>query len=225
MSRAARSPPACGPECCRGRSSGPSTSSWSSRRRVEGTSLTDGMVVSADTSERTVRLMDAFDSIERILTAADPAQLDAALSNLAHALDGHGDDLGRFVRRADRFVGVAEAHEDTFYRDLELLDDALRRRRTSSPHARRCASGLGHDRAHRGGETARHRRARHRLDRARRRLTDPARPRGTASSGCSGRPVRPWPRSVPAPAPSTHSCRGHPSCFTTARRASMARGS
>lgn len=88
--------------------------------------LHDGMVVRADTSKRTVRLMDAFDSIERILVAVDPSQLDAAVSNLARALDGHGDDLGRFIRRADRFVGVMADHEGAFYRDLELLDETLR---------------------------------------------------------------------------------------------------
>jgi phospholipid/cholesterol/gamma-HCH transport system substrate-binding protein len=94
-------------------------------QRDTGDALTDGTVVRADTSEHTVRLMDAFDTVRRILVAVDPAQLDAALSELAHALDGHGDDLGRFIRSADRFVGVMAAHEDTFYRDLELLDLTL----------------------------------------------------------------------------------------------------
>lgn len=94
-------------------------------RRTAGATLSDGAVVRADTSEHTVRLMDAFDSVERILSSVDPARLDAAVSNLAHALDGNGDDLGRFIRRADRFVGVMAAHEETFYRDLELLDDTL----------------------------------------------------------------------------------------------------
>lgn len=87
--------------------------------------LSDGEVVEADTSSETVRLMDAFAAVERILSALDPAQVDAALSNLARALDGHGDDLHRFIRRADRFMGVMAAHEDTFYEDLDLLDSVL----------------------------------------------------------------------------------------------------
>ena len=94
--------------------------------RDTATALSEGDLVGADTSTETVRLMDAFDAVERILTALDPAQVDAALSNLARALDGHGDDLHRFIRRADRFVGVMAAHEDTFYEDLDLLDQTLR---------------------------------------------------------------------------------------------------
>jgi phospholipid/cholesterol/gamma-HCH transport system substrate-binding protein len=94
-------------------------------RHGAGEPLADGAVVRADTSAHTVRLMDAFETVERVLRSVDPAQLDAALSDLAQALDGRGDDLGRFIRRADRYVGVLAAHEDTFYRDLELLDSAL----------------------------------------------------------------------------------------------------
>jgi virulence factor Mce-like protein len=94
-------------------------------RRPTGTSIAAGDVVRADTSRATVRLMGAFDAIERLLVAVDPAQLDLAISNLAQALDGRGDDLGGFVRRADRLVGAMATHEPTFYRDLALLDQAL----------------------------------------------------------------------------------------------------
>lgn len=87
--------------------------------------LKAGDVISADTSSATVRLMDTFDATQRVLGAIDPASMDEALSQLATALDGRGEDLRAFIGRADRLVSRATAAEPTFYADLALISRNL----------------------------------------------------------------------------------------------------
>jgi virulence factor Mce-like protein len=86
-----------------------------------GPALAAGDEIPADTSAATVRLMDTFAAAQRVFGAVDPATLDAALSQLATALDGHGRDLRAFIGRADRFLRTVAANEPTFYADLDLL--------------------------------------------------------------------------------------------------------
>lgn len=83
--------------------------------------IADGAVIPADRSARTLRLMDTFSATQRLLVAVDPARLDAAISQLSAALDGRGDDLGRFVKEADLLLAAWSPHEETFYEDLELI--------------------------------------------------------------------------------------------------------
>lgn len=83
--------------------------------------LADGAVIPADRSAGTLRLMDTFDATQRLLVAVDPARLDAAVSELAEALDGRGASLAGFAADADRILGRWAEREPTFYRDLGLL--------------------------------------------------------------------------------------------------------
>ncbi|WP_121258868.1 MCE family protein [Nocardioides ferulae] len=83
--------------------------------------LSDGAVIPADTSARTLRLMDTFTATQGLLAAIDPAQVDAAVSQLARALDGRGDDLGRLLEDADRLLGTWARNEPAFLRNLDLL--------------------------------------------------------------------------------------------------------
>ncbi len=83
--------------------------------------IADGASIPADRSAETLRLMDTFAATQRLLGAVDPARLDAAISQLATALDGRGDDLARFVVDADDFLATWAQHEPAFYRDLDLL--------------------------------------------------------------------------------------------------------
>ncbi|CAM3307327.1 MCE family protein [Nocardioides dubius] len=87
-------------------------------------SLDAGSTIPADTSRATLRLMDTFTAAQRLLVAIDPADLDAALSQLAASLDGRGDDLGAFIRDADALVDSWRGVAPTFHRDVALLAEA-----------------------------------------------------------------------------------------------------
>ncbi|MFS3130154.1 MCE family protein [Nocardioides sp. Bht2] len=86
--------------------------------------LRAGGRIPADTSRRTVRLMDTFTAAQRLLVAIDPADLDAALSQLAASLEGRGDDLGAFISDAGTMLDSWQKVAPTFHRDLALLADA-----------------------------------------------------------------------------------------------------
>ncbi|MDT0202017.1 MCE family protein [Nocardioides sp. AE5] len=87
--------------------------------------IAENAVVPADTSTETLRLMDTLSAAQRLLVAIDPAKLDTAISQLADALDGRGADLATFFDDANQLLASWSAHEDLFYRDLELLHDNL----------------------------------------------------------------------------------------------------
>ncbi|GGO93928.1 hypothetical protein GCM10011584_33760 [Nocardioides phosphati] len=90
-----------------------------------GASIKDGDVLQADTSDESIRLMDTFSALYRIIDAVDPAAVDMAMSQLAGALDGRGDDLRRGVLRISKLVDDSSGVEPTFYRDLDLLSRNL----------------------------------------------------------------------------------------------------
>jgi phospholipid/cholesterol/gamma-HCH transport system substrate-binding protein len=90
-----------------------------------GSSVRDGEVLAADTSEETVRLMDTFSSLYRVIDQIDPVTLDKAVTQLAEALDGRGDDLNGDVRRVTALVRDYAGAEPTFYRDLDHLTSNL----------------------------------------------------------------------------------------------------
>lgn len=87
--------------------------------------LTDGAVVAADTSRESLRLMDTFSALHRVISAVDPAAVDLALSQLAGALDGRGDDLRVAISKVSKLVEDHREVEPTFYRDLSYLSENL----------------------------------------------------------------------------------------------------
>ena len=66
--------------------------------------LRDGQLVAADTSPAATSLQTALSDAYTLLTSVHPAQLDAALSALAGALDGQGPRLGDLVTKADDYL-------------------------------------------------------------------------------------------------------------------------
>ncbi|WP_163506953.1 MCE family protein [Fodinicola acaciae] len=63
--------------------------------------LRDGSILRADMSAETIQLYQAFNRIYDLLTALQPAQLDAALTAVADAVRGRGDDLGTTIAELD----------------------------------------------------------------------------------------------------------------------------
>ncbi|TIC87929.1 MCE family protein [Nocardioides sp. GY 10113] len=86
--------------------------------------LTDGDIVAADTSRATLRLMDTFETTQRLLASIDPGAWDEALSQLAAALDGRGRDLRRMIRDGDDFLARWAALEPRVFGSLDLAAEA-----------------------------------------------------------------------------------------------------
>ena len=72
--------------------------------RPAATRLQDGALVAADRNPATEGLQTALANAYTLLTAVHPAQLDAALSALATALQGQGHEVGRLIDDADDFL-------------------------------------------------------------------------------------------------------------------------
>jgi virulence factor Mce-like protein len=69
-----------------------------------GPMLADGDVISADRSPAAESLQTALANAYILLTSVHPAQLDAALSALADALQGQGANLGQLITSADAYL-------------------------------------------------------------------------------------------------------------------------
>ena len=81
--------------------------------------LVDGDVISPDLSPAAESLQTALANAYTLLTSVHPAQLDAALSALASALQGQGHNLGTLVAQADGFLRALAPQ-------LPALDDTIR---------------------------------------------------------------------------------------------------
>jgi phospholipid/cholesterol/gamma-HCH transport system substrate-binding protein len=66
--------------------------------------LNAGQTIPADASPAASGLQTALADAYDLITAVHPAQLDAALTALATAVQGQGANLGRLIRRADEYL-------------------------------------------------------------------------------------------------------------------------
>jgi ABC-type transporter Mla subunit MlaD len=87
-------------------------------RRTDGPRLHKGSVIAADRSPAAASLQTALSNAYTLLTAVHPAQLDAALSALATALQGQGSNLNSLIGKADRYLAALAPH-------LPELDDVI----------------------------------------------------------------------------------------------------
>jgi virulence factor Mce-like protein len=81
--------------------------------------LHDGSVISADRSPAAESLQTALANTYTLLTSIHPAELDAALSALATALQGQGQHINRLIGRADDYLRKLAPH-------LGELNDVVR---------------------------------------------------------------------------------------------------
>jgi len=72
--------------------------------------LEDNGVIRADRSPTAESLQTALENAYTLLTSVHPAQLDAALSALARALDGQGARLNTLIGKADSFLARLAPH-------------------------------------------------------------------------------------------------------------------
>ncbi len=86
-----------------------------------GRALRAGDVIEQDTSVPTLELQKALDSIDRLVDALGPAELNTALSAVAGALDGRGEQLGRTLETLDRLLRKVTPRMPLVREDLGLL--------------------------------------------------------------------------------------------------------
>ncbi|MFL6089101.1 MAG: MlaD family protein [Aeromicrobium sp.] len=86
-----------------------------------GSPLRPGDVIRQDTSQGTVELQTALDSIDQLVKALGPGELATALHTVASALDGRGEDLGRSIDEFTAYLDRLEPMVPKIRGDLRLL--------------------------------------------------------------------------------------------------------
>ncbi|HJR88998.1 MAG TPA: MCE family protein [Aeromicrobium sp.] len=95
--------------------------------------LEAGDVVRQDSSQGTVELQTALDSIDSLVDALGPGELAAALHTVASVLDGRGDDLGEAIDEFAILVDRFEPLVPKVRKDLRLLAVNLEAVRRNAP--------------------------------------------------------------------------------------------
>jgi virulence factor Mce-like protein len=103
--------------------------------KASGAFLHDKSVIAADTSPTAESLQTALANAYTLLTSIHPAQLDAALSALATALDGQGRHVNTLIGKAANYLTRLAPH-------LPQLDDVIRSLATVTEHLARNAPQL-----------------------------------------------------------------------------------
>ncbi|WP_297547205.1 MlaD family protein [Amycolatopsis sp.] len=96
-------------------------------------SLASGAVIPGDDSTEALQLQTAMTKLKDILTAVEPAKLDAALSGIAQALSGRGTQLNSMIGRLDDYLGTLNPHAATFSHDVSSLASALDTIQSTAP--------------------------------------------------------------------------------------------
>ncbi|MDT4940172.1 MAG: phospholipid/cholesterol/gamma-HCH transport system substrate-binding protein [Pseudonocardiales bacterium] len=97
--------------------------------------LVDKSVISADRSPTAESLQTALENAYTLLTSVHPAQLDAALSALATALQGQGANINTLIGKADSYLARLAPH-------LPKLDDVISSLADVTEHLARNAPDL-----------------------------------------------------------------------------------
>lgn len=92
-----------------------------------------GDVVRQDSSQDTVELQTALDSIDSLVDALGPSELATALNTVASVLDGRGDDLGRAIDQFTLYIDRLEPMVPKVRNDLRLLVTNLNAVRRNAP--------------------------------------------------------------------------------------------
>ena len=90
--------------------------------------LHDGSVIQPSTTKSAESLQTALANAYTLLTSIHPAELDAALTALASALDGQGDNIGKLIVQADDYLRALAPHMgdlDNVITSLATVSDEL----------------------------------------------------------------------------------------------------
>ncbi len=95
--------------------------------------LRSGDVVRQDKTQETLEFQQALDDIDGLVKALGPAELNTALSAIAQALDGRGEQLGKTIDLANSLVARAQNQMPTIRRDLSLFATNMEIVRRNAP--------------------------------------------------------------------------------------------
>ena len=88
--------------------------------------LESGAVVPQDETQETLEFQQALDDIDGLVKALGPADLNIALTSIAQALDGRGEQLGKTIDLADSLLARINGEMPLIRRDLGLLATNMR---------------------------------------------------------------------------------------------------
>jgi len=95
--------------------------------------LADGAVIEQDQTQETLEFQRALDDIDGLVKALGPAELQNALTAIADALRGRGEQLGQTIDLADSLLGRINGEMPLIRRDLNLLATNMRIVETNAP--------------------------------------------------------------------------------------------
>lgn len=86
-----------------------------------GGHLVAGADLAPDTSTPTVELDRALDAGYQLLTAVQPAKLNATLTAIGTALDGRGAKIGNLIEQVERYTAAVGPHTDQLVHDITTV--------------------------------------------------------------------------------------------------------
>ncbi|MFI7672030.1 MCE family protein [Nocardia sp. NPDC049526] len=92
---------------------------------AEPAATTLGAGSTIDGSKVSVEVNDVFDTLLTLLKTVEPQKVNATLTALGTALDGHGTRFGDLLVSTDRYLGQFNEAIPTLRRDVPLLADNL----------------------------------------------------------------------------------------------------
>lgn len=95
--------------------------------------LADGDVVPQDDTQATLEFQQALDDIDGLVKALGPADLNVALSAVAQAVDGRGEQLGQTIDLANSLLGRFNPEFPQVRRTLSLLATNMEIIRLNAP--------------------------------------------------------------------------------------------
>lgn len=95
--------------------------------------LARGATIPGDESEQALQLQTVMSRLDKVLRAVHPAQLNVALTNIADALRGRGQEIGSIISRLDPYLTTLNGRSDDFTADLRLLGNDLQGLADASP--------------------------------------------------------------------------------------------
>lgn len=102
-------------------------------RATGAAALSDGDVIPAERVRTNVEIQSVLADLFPLLRAVRPADLNATLYALAHALTGQGDRLGQTLEDLDAYLGEMNQHLPQLERDLTALADVARTYEIAAP--------------------------------------------------------------------------------------------
>lgn len=99
----------------------------------EAPTLREHAVIEADTSAEAVELAHLYETAYDVMVAIEPAKLNTALTAIASAVEGNGDELGALITDSASYLADITPHTERFEKDLVMLARILDRTDAAAP--------------------------------------------------------------------------------------------